>query len=250
VNRSRRRIALYLGAAFVAAGILRLEQELLLRWSSEPAAVCPPPRPPRTEPPLEVRLGDYRRLHEMKASVPELEKTEREIEALAGALEPDALVATILREPSPVAASFLSRLLEAGLARDREGWEAALVRALERVEPARLEGAAAFALPRLRGEAARDAVALRLLDAGRSDDRLNALAARFAEGPATARVRDALWARTPGEGAVEGLGHLIEGSEASRLASLGARPCVARALEAAWDRTGDPAFREALARLQ
>lgn len=250
MNRPRRRIVLYLGAALVVAGILRLEQELHLRWSSEPSAACPSPRPPREEPALEVRLGEYRRLHEMKASLPELEKSEREVEALAGALDPDGLVATILGEPSPVAGAFLARLLDAGLARDREAWEAAIVRALRKIEPARLEGAAAFALPRLREETSREAVALHLLDAGTSDDRLNALAARFAEGPAAPRVREALWTRIPGDGAVEGLGHLVEPPEAYRLASLGARPCVARALEVAWNRTGDDAFKDALTRLR
>jgi hypothetical protein len=184
----------------------------------------------------------------MKASLDDLVRTEREIEAMADGLGPGELVGTLFGLRFPAGAPLVLRALEAGLARDRGAWEEAIVAGLKGLEGPRLEGQAALLLDRLRGEEARGAVAMDLLGRARTEDRLHVLAARYAAGPATARVREALWERVPAPGAVEGLGLLVEPAEAARLASLGPRPEVARALEAAWERTKDPAFREALAR--
>jgi hypothetical protein len=77
-----------------------------------------------------------------------------------------------------------------------------------------------------------------------------ALAAREAPEASRKLLRRLLWARVGDPGAVEAIGELVEPAEADRLASLGSKPEVRRALQAALARTNAPEFQAALDRLR
>lgn len=229
-------------AIAAAAGVL------VLRRPSATVSPMPVPRAPaaaRVPDPVEAMLRDYARLHELGKTPAELRQAEREIEARLSYVGPNETVDLLLAAPPPAAAALLLRGVDNGLARDREGWEAALAAGLDR---ARDEGFATVALERLRDGKRRGRAAAALARAARSEGGL-ILAARHAPADRAAEVREILWARVPEAGAVVGLGYLVAPDEATRLESLGSGLAVVRALETALERTGDAAFRDALRRL-
>jgi hypothetical protein len=179
-----------------------------------------------------------------------IRKAERELEDVLARLGPGPLLALFEIQRPPVVVRLLLRRLDGGLQDDRPAWEEALAQAVERalVRRGRLEEVANVARGRLRDETRRDALAREFLRGEPSDLRMR-LAAQFAAGPARAEVREFLWSRAPERGAVEGLGYLLEPDEAVRLEAFGPQPHVIRALETAYERTRDPAFKVALGRL-
>lgn len=234
-------------AAAALAALAALAFWLLPGPPSSPAPP-PPAAPPKGVPapgPLEAMLRDHARLHEVGAPARELLRAEAEIEARLHSVGPNETVDLLLAHPVPVTAALLLRGVDNGLARDRAAWEGALAAGLERSEG---EGFASIALERLRDETRRGRAAARLARKGGSGALL-LLAARHAAGAAVAEVREVLWSRVPEKEAVEGLGHVVGPEEATRLESLGGGLSVILALETAFARTGDPAFRESLRRL-
>ena len=219
----------------------------LARSPRTPAPAPAPALPPaaRVADPVEAMLREYARLHELGKPAAELMQAEREIEARLSYVGPNETVDLLLVPPPAVAAALLLRGVDNGLARDRDGWEAALAAGLDRACD---EGFATVALERLRDGKRRGRAAATLARTARSEGGL-LLAARHAPADRAAEVREVLWARVPEAGAVTALGYLVAPDEATRLESLGSAIAVVRALEIALERTGDPAFRDALRRL-
>ncbi len=165
-------------------------------------------------------------------------------------LHPSELVELLILEGSPLAMHLLLRRVDEGLAAERAAWEEALVLGVERSgqDVRTLDRLAEVSLDRVRDPERRDQAALFLMKKA-ATDRLLVLAGRFASREAVEEVRAFLWSRVPQRGALEGLGYLVDPREAVRLGSLGPQPSVRRALEIAYERTRDPEFQIALARL-
>ncbi len=251
VRRWRLRALLLLGAVLLLVP--------LSSWLARPAPAPPPaaPPPPGPAPRIEI-LPEKRRLlaeclrrRELKAPPAELEEIDRRLELHLGTLPPAEVLALVGEGLPGVLLSLVLRAVDNGLAADRPLWERAFAGCLGSAGnvPGRLEGMAGLFFGRVRDPDLRASTALLLATAPESGGGLG-LAAREAPPGARPRIRQVLWARAADAGAVEALGEIVEAAEADRLASLGPRPEVRRALQAAFERTGAPEFREALERLR
>ncbi len=183
--------------------------------------------------------------------VGDLARAEEELLRLLRGLSAPQAVELLLEAESPVGIHLVLRAVDEGLRVDRLPWEEALGAGLERLagDAGRLEAFAELLEPRFRTPEGRGHAA-RLLRKRASDDRLTALAGRLAAGSgAEAEVREWLWSRVPGPGAVEALGHLVPPDEAVRLEALGPGRHVLRSLSTAYERTKDPAFKVSMLRL-
>lgn len=248
VRRWRFRVFLALAAALILIPL----SVWLGRRSSSP----PPPLPaaaPEAVPRVEV-LSEKRRLlaecmrrRELKATPAELEEIDRKFELHLGTLPPAEVLALLSEGVSGVVLPLVLRAVANGLAADRPLWERAFAESLGGAGnvPGRLEGMAVLFFGCVRDTDLRASTALLLATAPEAGGGL-VLAAREAPPEARRRIRQVLWARVADPGAVEALGEIVEAAEADRLASLGPRPEVRRALKAAFERTGAVEFREAL----
>jgi hypothetical protein len=226
-----------------------------------PARAASPEEPPEAEAPparddakveeAQASLKDVLRVREAGSGLAEIQRAEREFRERLDLLGPHEVVDVLLEAPrAPIALGLVLHRIDRGLERDRAAWEIALVVGVEKAgeEVERLEWICDTAVERVGDEARREQAALYLVKRAESD-RLLVHAARFAAGEAVEEVRDLLWSKVPAAGAIEGLGYLVRPDEAPKVEALGASAPVLRALENAYRRTGDPAFRDSLVRL-
>jgi hypothetical protein len=196
-------------------------------------------------------IADYLRLMAEDGSDESARGAEEGIQVRLAEVAPSEVVRMLMEAGAPIVRQLLLRSVRRGLAADRPTWETALVTALADpwVEPRRAaslveDAGADIRDPSLRAQAARF-----LMDRA-GDDRVLCALGRLAPLERPSEVVDFLWARVPQDGAIEGLGHVLIPEEAGRMESLGARPSTLRALEAAYERTGDPAFQASRIRLE
>ena len=163
-------------------------------------------------------------------------------------LRPDQVLAIWSRAEMPMVRMAVEDYIRARWVHEGALWEQALVEATRSSEDASTLSALATLADRLLTETTQRVDLADHLVSAATTDRHLLLAARLSGSHASRELTQKLWERKTAE-ALEGLGHVIRPDEAGKLAQLGARPGVRRALIVAYRRTRDVRFMNELREL-